>query len=53
MPEMDGVSATWTIGGLSALESLPIIALTGNALAGRRENCLAAGKSFEPPISMR
>jgi CheY-like chemotaxis protein len=44
MPEMDGVSATLTIRGLSGPERLvPIIALTGNALVGQRESCLGAG----------
>jgi two-component system, sensor histidine kinase len=44
MPEMDGISATITIRGLAGPERLvPIIALTGNALVGQRESCLAAG----------
>jgi two-component system, sensor histidine kinase len=44
MPEMDGVSATMAIRGLAGPERLvPIIALTGNALVGQRESCLAAG----------
>jgi PAS domain S-box-containing protein len=44
MPEMDGVSATLAIRGLTGPERLvPIIALTGNALVGQREICLAAG----------
>jgi PAS domain S-box-containing protein len=46
MPEMDGVSATRIIRGLTGPERLvPIIALTGNALVGQREICLAAGMS--------
>jgi PAS domain S-box-containing protein len=44
MPEMDGVSATRMIRGLSGPErAIPIIALTGNALVGQRETYLAAG----------
>jgi signal transduction histidine kinase/ActR/RegA family two-component response regulator len=44
MPKMDGVSATMTIRKLAGPERLvPIIALTGNALVGQRESCLAAG----------
>jgi two-component system, sensor histidine kinase len=44
MPEMDGVSATSKIRGLTGEARLvPIIALTGNALVGQRESCLTAG----------
>jgi signal transduction histidine kinase/ActR/RegA family two-component response regulator len=44
MPKMDGVSATMTVRKLPGPERLvPIIALTGNAQVGQRENCLAAG----------
>jgi PAS domain S-box-containing protein len=55
MPEMDGVTATMMIRDLSGPEGhVPIVALTGNALVGQRESCLAAGmngylsKPFEP-----
>jgi PAS domain S-box-containing protein len=44
MPEMDGVAATIAIRALLGPQRLiPIIALTGNALVGQRESCLAAG----------
>ena len=44
MPKMDGITATMMIRGLTGPERLvPIIALTGNAMAGQRESCLAAG----------
>jgi signal transduction histidine kinase/ActR/RegA family two-component response regulator len=44
MPEMDGITATKAIRGLSGPErDIPIIALTANALVGQRELCLAAG----------
>jgi CheY-like chemotaxis protein/signal transduction histidine kinase len=45
MPVMDGILATKKIREIEATgeRHIPIIAVTANALAGDRENCLAAG----------
>jgi light-regulated signal transduction histidine kinase (bacteriophytochrome)/ActR/RegA family two-component response regulator len=44
MPEMDGIAATMAIRNLTGLErTVPIVALTANALAGQSEICFAAG----------
>jgi len=45
MPVMDGIMATKKIREIEATgeSHIPIIAVTANALAGDRENCLAAG----------
>lgn len=46
MPVMDGVTATKEIRCLAGpVRDVPIVALTGNALVGQRENYLAAGMS--------
>jgi PAS domain S-box-containing protein len=43
MPVMDGVTATQFIRKQARFNSLPIVAMTANAMQGDRERCLSAG----------
>ncbi|MEN8204275.1 MAG: response regulator [Bacteroidota bacterium] len=61
MPVMDGIVATKKIREIEYArdERIPIVAVTANALAGDRENCLAAGmddyiaKPFVPEVLIK
>jgi len=49
MPVMDGVTATKEIRTQARFQSLPIVAMTANAMQGDRERCLAAGMNDHIP----
>ena len=53
LPGIDGLEATRRIRSSEIDGSIPIIAITSNALAGDREKALAAGCNgyFEKPIN--
>jgi polar amino acid transport system substrate-binding protein len=55
MPVMDGYTATARIRRESRFASLPVIAMTANAMAGDREKCEAAGMNdhISKPIRVR
>ena len=59
MPVMDGIQATCAIRSDAQYESLPIVALTANAMEEDRQRCLAAGmndfiaKPIKPEVMFR
>jgi CheY-like chemotaxis protein len=52
MPEMDGLKATKAIRE-KGFDTIPIIAMTANAMKGDRENCLDAGMNDYIPKPIR
>jgi len=56
MPVMDGLTAAGTLRQTTALDAMPIIAMTANVMASDREACLRVGmndhvgKPFELPV---
>ncbi len=49
LPVMDGLAATRAIRALPGLDTLPVVAMTANAMAGDRERCLNAGMNDHIP----
>lgn len=43
LPDIDGLEATMNLRTHESMTSVPIVALTANAMHGDRERCLAAG----------